>query len=299
MAATETISARYQGLDAWPDDAILDAFSDGQEKAIAAVRTAHPAIAAAARAIATRSGERGRLIYVGAGSSGLIAALDGIELGGTFGWPDDRVVFLLANGTTLAPGIAGGAEDDVAAGRAAMTALTPGPDDSVIAVAASGATPFTLAATDVARAAGALTVGIANNRAAPLLAAIDLPIFLDTGAEVIVGSTRMNAGSAQKAALNMLSTLAMIHLGHIYDGLMVSLRVENAKLRKRALATIMHIAGCTEDDADRALVAADSRIKPAVLVALGVAPDAAERLLTEAGGNLRTVLARVTERERV
>jgi N-acetylmuramic acid 6-phosphate etherase len=299
MAATETISAHYKGLDAWPDEAILGAFSDGQEKAVAAVRAAHPAIAAAARTMAARSGERGRLIYVGAGSSGIIAALDGIELGGTFGWPDDRVVFLLANGTTLAPGLAGGPEDDTAAARAAMTALSPRRDDSVIAVAASGATPFTLAAVDVARTAGALTVGIANNRAAPLLAAVDLPIFLDTGAEVIVGSTRMNAGSAQKAALNMLSTLAMIHLGQIYDGLMVNLRVENAKLRKRALATVMHIAGCDESEASRALDAADSRIKPAVLVALGISPSSAEQLLADAGGNLRTVLAKVTERERV
>jgi N-acetylmuramic acid 6-phosphate etherase len=299
MAATETISARYRGLDTWPDEAILDAFSEGQEKAVAAVRAAHPAIAAAARAIAAQSGERGRLIYVGAGSSGLIAALDGIELGGTFGWPDDRVVFLLANGTTLTPGLAGGPEDDATSGRSAMMALLPNRDDTVIAVAASGTTPFTLAAVEAARGAGALTVGIANNRGAPLLAAVGAPIFLDSGAEVIVGSTRMNAGTAQKAALNMLSTLTMIRLGHIHDGHMVSVRVENAKLRKRALATIMNIAGCGESDAMRALERAGSRIKPAVLVALGYAPAEAERLLAAAGGHLRTALAKVNERERV
>lgn len=296
MASTETISSRYQGLDVWPDDDILAAFSDGQEKAVAAVRAAHPAIAKAARAIADRSGERGRLIYVGAGSSGIIAALDGAELGGTFGWPDDRVVFLLANGTTLTPGIAGGAEDDTHAGAAKMLALVPNAADTIIAVAASGATPFTLAAMKVARTAGALTVGVANNQGAPLLAEVDVPILLESGPEVIVGSTRMNAGSAQKAALNMLSTLTMIHLGRIHDGLMVDLRVENAKLRRRAIATIMHIAACGEAEANRALDLARGSIKAATLIALGSAPAEAERLLADTHGNLRAALAKVTER---
>ncbi len=298
MATTETISPRYEGLDSWPDEAILAAFSDGQVGAIAAVRKAHPSIAAAARAIAARSGESGRLIYVGAGSSGVIAALDGIELGGTFGWPDDRVAFLLANGTTLEPGLTGGPEDDVSRARAEMAALNPDPTDSIIAVAASGATPFTLAATDVARAAGALTVGVANNRTSALLAGVDFPIFLDTGAEVIVGSTRMNAGTAQKATLNMLSTLAMIHLGAIYDGMMVNLRVENTKLRRRAIATVMQIAGCPENEAGRALDLAGGRIKAAALVARGIVPAEAERLLAVSKGNLRAALERLTERVR-
>ena len=277
MASTETISPRSEGLDSWSDEAILAAFSDGQERAIAAVRSAHASIAAAARAIATRSGERGRLIYVGAGSSGVIAALDGIELGGTFGWPDDRVVFVLANGTTLEPGLAGGAEDDIVRARAEMTTLKPTASDSIIAVAASGATPFTLAATDVAREAGALTIGIANNRNAPLLAAVDFPIFLDTGAEVIVGSTRMNAGTAQKATLNMLSSLTMIHLGAIYDGMMVNLRAENTKLRRRAVATVSNIARCGENEAERALELADGHIKAAALIARGIEPAEADK----------------------
>jgi N-acetylmuramic acid 6-phosphate etherase len=293
MATTETISPHYEGLDGWPDEAILAAFSDGQERAVAAVRAAHPSIAAAARAIATRSGENGRLIYVGAGSSGVIAALDGIELGGTFGWPDDRVAFVLANGPCLEPGLAGGAEDDVGRACAEMAVAKPQPTDSIIAVAASGATPFTLAATNVARAAGALTIGIANNRSAPLLASVDIPIFLDTGAEVIVGSTRMNAGTAQKATLNMLSSLIMIHLGHVYEGMMVDLRVENAKLRRRAIATVMHIAGCQQGDAERALDLCGGRIKPAALVVRGVAPAEADRLLAATKGNLRAAFAKL------
>lgn len=298
MATTETISPNLSGLDTWPDEAILAAFSDGQEKAIAAVRGAHPSIAEAARAIARRSGDSGRLIYVGAGSSGVIAALDGIELGGTFGWPDDRVAFVLANGPMLEPGLAGAPEDDVTRARAAVAALKPTSKDTIIAVAASGATPFTLAATDVARAAGALTIGIANNRAAPLLAGVDIPIFLDTGPEAIVGSTRMNAGTAQKATLNMLSSLAMIHLGHVYDGMMVNLRADNAKLRRRALATVMRIADCGENDATRALDLAHGRIKPAALIASGIEPAEADRLLAANKGNLRAALARLTERVR-
>lgn len=295
MASTETISSLSEGLDTWPDEVILAAFSDGQERAIAAVRNAHAAIAAAASAVVARSCERGRLIYVGAGSSGVIAALDGIELGGTFGWPDDRVLFLLANGTMLEPGLPGGAEDDSDRARSGMAAIKPTVSDSVIAVAASGATPFTLAATEAARQAGALTIGIANNRGAPLLAAVDFPIFLDTGAEVIVGSTRMNAGTAQKATLNMLSSLTMIHLGAIHDGMMVNLRADNAKLQRRAVAMVMAIARCSEAEAGSALDAAGGRIKTAALVAGGMMPAEADRLLAESKGKLRAALARIPE----
>ena len=298
MSSTEAISARSKGLDEWSGEAILSAFSEGQERAIAALRGAHAAIAAAAEGIARRSGERGRLVYVGAGSSGIIAALDGIELGGTFGWPDDRTVFVLANGTTLQPGLAGGAEDDAARASAEIAELKLNPSDSVIGVAASGSTPFTLAAIAAAGAVGALTVGIANNRAAPLLAGVDFPILLETGPEVIVGSTRMNAGTAQKAALNMLSTLTMIRLGAIYDGMMVNLRIENAKLRRRAIATVMHIAGCDERDAESAIDQAHGRIKEAAVIVRGVSPKDARDLLATTKGNLRAALVKLDERVR-
>jgi N-acetylmuramic acid 6-phosphate etherase len=289
MATTETVSARYKGLDTWTDEAILTAFTDIQGAAIAAVRVAQPAIAEAAEAVAARSGAAGRLIYTGAGSSGVIAGLDGIELGGTFSWPDDRLAFVLAN-SSVTSGIVGGPEDDVALATSMMAALRLRPEDSIIAVAASGTTPFTLTTVDIGRKAGALTVGIANNRAAPLLTRVDFPILLETGAEVIAGSTRMGAGTAQKAALNMLSSLTMIRLGHIHDGMMVNLRIENAKLRKRAVGIIMQIAGCSEKEAVEALGRAGDRIKPAVLVARGVTPSDAEKLLGAGKGNLRTAL---------
>ncbi len=294
MSTTETISQHYRGLDAWDDAAILAAFAEGQKRAVAAVEGASGAIAAAAQAIVARLGDSGRLIYVGAGTSGLLAALDGMELAGTFDWPETRTVFVLASGTELKPGMTGGSEDDAALAEAEIARLKPEPADVVIAVAASGSTPFTLAAVDAARKAGALTVGLANNRQAPLLARVDQPVFLDSGVEVITGSTRMGAGTAQKAALGLLSSLVMIRLGRVHDGHMVDLRVDNAKLYKRAVTMLVDIAHVDEREASNALTACDGHIKQAALVAKGMAPEEAARVLAETQGNLRAAMARLT-----
>ena len=291
MSATEAINRAYIGLDAWDDETILETLAEGQGRAVAAIQAALPDIAAAARAIAARIGPRGRIIYTGAGSSGLIAALDGVELGGTFGWPDGRVAFAVAGGPVMTPGMSNRAEDDGARGEADMKALKPTGEDVAIAVAASGTTPYTLAAANAARTAGTLTIGIANNREAALLAAVDVPVLLDTGPEVIAGSTRLNAGTAQKAALALISTLAMIRLGHVYDGLMVDMRIDNTKLHRRALAALMHITGSDEEAAETALARAGGKIKPAALILKGIAPAEADRILERARGNLRTALA--------
>ena len=294
MSTTETISQRYRGLDAWDDDAILAAFVDGQERAVAAVDRARGALAAAARAIVARLGAQGRLIYVGAGTSGLLAALDGMELAGTFDWPEERTVFVLAQGTELKPGMSGDSEDDAARARARIAELRPQPADVVIAVAASGSTPFTLAAVEAARKAGALTVGLANNPDGPLLGQVDQPVLLDSGVEVIRGSTRMGAGTAQKAALGLLSSLIMIRLGRIHDGHMVDLRVDNAKLHKRAVTMLVDIAHVDEREASHALDACGGHIKQAALVAKGLKPEEAARVLAETQGNLRAAMARLT-----
>ena len=172
-----------------------------------------------------------------------------------------------------------------------MLALEPQAVDAVIGVAASGTTRFTLAAISAARNAGALTIGLANNRDAPLLAEVDVPVFLDSGPEIIVGSTRMGAGTAQKAALGLISSLAMIRLGHIYDGLMVNLRIDNAKLRKRALTTLATITGAGEAEAEAALDRAGGKVKAAALLLRGLDLAEAERTLNAAHGNLRTALA--------
>jgi len=290
MSATETISPLYAGLDSWDDETILDAFLEGQERAIAAVRTARPALASAARAIVDRIGQDGRIVFVGAGSSGIIAALDGMELTGTFGWPEERAVFVLASGDTIAP-LTGGPEDDAGLGRSRIAAIDVTPSDVVIAVAASGSTPFTLAAVSAAAERGALAIGLANNAEAPLFKLVDVPVLLDSGPEVIVGSTRMGAGTAQKIALGLISSLAMIHLGHVFDGLMVNLKVDNAKLRRRAIRMLVHLTGCEDDEAAAALDSCDGQVKTAALVARGVAPGEARDRLSAAGGNLRSALA--------
>ena len=293
MSTTETISQHYRGLDAWDDDAILAAFAEGQQRAVAAVERACGAIAAAARAIVARLGEDGRLIYVGAGTSGLLAALDGMELAGTFGWPEERTVFVLASGTELKPGMSGGSEDDSTLGRAEIVRLRPQAADVVIAVAASGSTPFVLGAVEAAGAARALTVGLTNNPDAALLKLVDRPILLDSGVEVIRGSTRIGAGTAQKAALGLLSSLVMIRLGRVHDGHMVDLRVDNAKLHKRAVTMLVDIAHVDERAASTALDACHGRIKQAALVARGLAPEEAARVLAETHGNLRAAMARI------
>ena len=292
MTGTESIDPSNRGLETRSDAEVLALLSDAQENAVAAVRRAHKAIAEAAEAIATRIGEDGRIVYVGAGSSGLIAALDGMELGGTFGWPDEQIAFVLASGDRIAP-LTGAEEDDPEEARAGIAALGLGASDVVIAVAASGTTPFTLAAVAEAEKGGALTIGLANNADTPLLAAVDLAVFLDSGPEVIVGSTRMNAGTAQKAALGMISSLAMMRLGRTHDGMMVDLRADNDKLRRRAAAPVAAIAGCDAAAAGRALAAAGGAVKRAVLLARGLAPAEADTLLDAAQGNLRAALATI------
>ena len=287
---TETQAARYRGLDTWSDGEILDALWEGQSRAIGALRPALPAIAGAAQALAQRLGAGGRVVYAGAGASGLLAAGDAMEIGPTFNWPDDRVFCLLAGGTDLTPGMRGDVEDHDARGRSEAGALGLTRNDAIIAVAASGSTRYTLGVMEAAKAANALTIAIANNANAPMLNVADHAILLETGPEVISGSTRMNAGTAQKAALNMLSSLTMIRLNRVYDGLMVDLRVQNAKLRERAVAILISITGASKDAAAKALAACNDRIKPAALVLAGHTPDEAERILDQTGGSLRAAL---------
>jgi len=292
-SGTETQATRYRGLDTWSDGEILDAFWEGQSRAIGSIRSALPSIAGAANALAQRLSAGGRVIYAGAGASGLLAAGDAMEIGPTFNWPDDRVSVLLAGGTDLTPGLKGDVEDHDDRGRIEAEALHLTANDAIIAVAASGTTRYTLAVMEAAAKAKALTIAIANNAGGPMLKAADHAILLETGPEVISGSTRMNAGTAQKAVLNMLSSLTMIRLNRVHDGLMVDLRVQNAKLRERAIGILMSITGATKDSAAKALAACNDRIKPAALVLAGRSPEEAERILAQCGGSLRAALKSV------
>jgi N-acetylmuramic acid 6-phosphate etherase len=295
--STELISSRYAGLDLWPTAEAVQAMLEAQLAAAAAVQAAAAAIAAAADAAAARlQGGAGRLIYVGAGTSGRLAVLDGVELGPTFDWGEERLVYALAGGEQALLASVEGAEDDAGAAEALIRAAGPGAGDVVIGVAASGRTPYTVAAVRAAAAAGALTIGLAGNAATPLLEAVRHPILLDTGPEAVAGSTRMKAGTAQKIALNTLSTAVMLRLGRVHDGLMVSMRLSNRKLRERAGAMVARIAGVDRPSADDALARAGGSIKRAVLVASGADPDQAAALLSQAGDNLRSAIARLAGR---
>jgi N-acetylmuramic acid 6-phosphate etherase len=289
---TERASSASTGIDTWDDVRILNALLGGQERAIAAVKRAIPAIATAAAAVAERISDGGSLIYAGAGASIRIAVQDGVELPGTFGLPEEKIAYLIAGGRDAMFETLAGAEDDGPGGARDAAICTA--RDALIAVAASGTTPYTVAAANTAKERGALVVGIVNNAASPLGALAAVEILLESGPEVIAGSTRMGAGTAQKAALNLLSTLVNIKLGAIHDGMMVNVETGNAKLRRRAREMIMRITGANEARAEAALAAAGGAVKPAVLICAGVASaDAARAALNDTKGNLRLALARL------
>lgn len=272
----------------------LQALFASQRRAIDAVAAALSAVARAAEAVSACLGAGGRLIYLGAGSSGLIAMQDGAELPGTFGLDPSRIVYLIAGGAGRAHDIDPAAEDDVEAAIRDIAALGPLAGDVVVAVSASGATPYTLAGARQARTRGALVVAIANRARSPLLEAADCPVLLESGAEALKGSTRLAAGTAQKCALGLISTLANARLGHTYRGLMVNVRPDNEKLRRRAIDIIATIAGVDEIVASASLVRANDDVKCAVLIASGApSKEAAEALVSSANGHVGAALSRL------
>ncbi len=283
---TEYVSPRYCGIELWTPAEILDAMVEGQFAAVAAVRAARGAIEQAALAIETRLGDGGRLIYAGAGTSGRLAIQDGAELLPTFGWPADRLLLLIAGGDAAMLRAVEGAEDNAEGATALVDRHALDPRDVLVAVAASGTTPFTVAALREAKRRGALTVGIANNHDTPLLAEAEHPIWLDTGAEPIAGSTRMKAGTAQRVVLTLLSSLVMIRLGFVYRGLMVEMQPVNQKLARRSEDILMHLTGGSRDSARNALDRAEGNLKIAILLLEGYAPAEAAAILARAGGRL-------------
>jgi N-acetylmuramic acid 6-phosphate etherase len=281
-----------QPLDLLPTADVVAAMFQGQLAAAAAVESQIEPIARAAEEAAERlEHPAGRLVYVGAGTSGRLAVLDGAELAPTFGWSPDRIVYGIAGGLDALSRSIENAEDDEDSARELVRSARLTEHDVVIGVAASGTTPFTVAAVREAAAAGALTIGLSSNAATPLLLAARHPILLDTGAELVSGSTRMKAGTAQKIALNLLSTAIMTRLGRVYGGLMVDMRVSNRKLRARAIGIVAEISGVDPRDAEAALDLAQNNIKLAALVAIGMSAEEAAKLLAASGNNLRVALA--------
>ena len=253
LNATEVADPRYKGLDTWSDEAVLTALWEGQAAAVACLEAALPDIAEAARAMANQlKHDDSRLIYAGAGSSGLLAMQDGMEMTPTYAWPPERLVFLMAGGDDARLRPIGPVEDDAEGARRDAHAVGFTASDVLVAVAASGTTPYTLGVLEAAAESGTLTVAIANNASTPLLDKASHAIHLNSGREVIAGSTRMAAGTAQKAALGLLSTLVMTRLGHVVDGYMVSMVADNAKLLDRAGRIVSDIAEVSEEAAHAA-----------------------------------------------
>ncbi|HSB76373.1 MAG TPA: N-acetylmuramic acid 6-phosphate etherase [Terriglobales bacterium] len=261
-------------------------------KVAAAVRRALPQIARAIDWVADALASGGRLLYVGAGTSGRIAALDAAECPPTFNTDPRQVQFVMAGGQKALGSAVEANEDSAALGRRDMAAKKPGPSDVVVGIAASGRTPYTVAAIQYARRRGARTVALACNRNSPLAKAAQLSIVVEVGPEVVAGSSRMKAGTAQKMVLNMLSTGAMARLGYVFGNLMVNVHLKNRKLARRGISILRDAAAVDEARAGRALRAAGNRVPVAlVMLQAGIGPDRAEEHLRSAKGHVRKAIA--------
>lgn len=291
---TEQSSDLAAGLDKRRPEEILSVLHGAQIRAARSVATALPQIEQAAAAVAACLSSGGRLVYAAAGSSALMAMADGLELPGTFGIARGKIVILMAGGPSILSDLAGGPEDDSNQAQSDVGAADLTPGDCMICLSASGSTPYAVGALEAARSNGVTTIGIANNPDTPLLERADISILLETPPEIIAGSTRMGAGTAQKIALNMISTLTAVHLGHIHDGHMVNLHADNEKLKLRARRIVCAIGGCSDADANTHLEQAGGAVKVAVLLAAGAKNvEVAKQLLESHDEKLRPSLSSI------
>lgn len=287
--ATEHAAEHYHDLDTWSPLQRLQALVDANTQAVAAVQAALPALEQAAQGIIACLQRGGRLVYIGAGTSGRLAAQDAAELPPTFGFA--HTVVLLAGGDSAQSQAQEGAEDDREAAVQAVKAAALNADDACVAVAASGNTPYTVAGLEQAKAQGAFTVGIANNPESALLRSADVAVLLHTGAEVLAGSTRLCAGSAQKIALNALSTCVLVELGGAYQNLMVGMQASNQKLRQRAHSIVQQATQAPEQDIQQALEQASWHMREAiVMLKTGMSYPQARQALQRHGQKVRAVL---------
>jgi N-acetylmuramic acid 6-phosphate etherase len=292
MLKTETPAQDHAQLDQYPTTELVNVLVDDQINAVNAVRAAAPRIAAAVTAALPRMEAGGRLVYVGAGTSGRLGVLDSVELYPTFSWPHGRAVALLAGGTDAMFVAVEGAEDDVEQGAADIRSVDVGPDDVVLLIAASGGTPYVLGALRAAREVGALTIGFANNTDAPVAKEAEIGVTLDTGSEVISGSTRLKAGTSQKIALNTFSSALMVRLNKVYGNLMVDLKATNAKLVRRAIRLTTFATGADEAAARAVLEECGFHVKVAIVaLSKNTSVEQARALLDSARGSVRQALA--------
>jgi N-acetylmuramic acid 6-phosphate etherase len=292
MLKTETPAQDHAQLDQYPTTELVNVLVDDQINAVNAVRAAAPRIAAAVTAALPRMEAGGRLVYVGAGTSGRLGVLDSVELYPTFSWPHGRAVALLAGGTDAMFVAVEGAEDDLEQGAADIRSVDVGPDDVVLLIAASGGTPYVLGALRAAREVGALTIGFANNTDAPVAKEAEIGVTLDTGSEVISGSTRLKAGTSQKIALNTFSSALMVRLNKVYGNLMVDLKATNAKLVRRAIRLTTFATGADEAAARAVLEECGFHVKVAIVaLSRNTSVEQARALLDSARGSVRQALA--------
>jgi N-acetylmuramic acid 6-phosphate etherase len=288
---TEKPNPASAGLDRMSSLALVRVINRQDAIVAPAVRKALPQIARAIDLIVPRLEKGGRLIYVGTGTSGRIAALDAAECPPTFGISSRRVQFIMAGGRRALGKASEASEDSRADGRKAMARRKPDKNDVVVGIAASGRTPFTIAALEYARTRGAATVAISCNRSSPLERAADIAIVAPVGPEAVAGSTRMKAGSAEKMILNMLSTGALTRLGYVYDNLMINLHPKNVKLRERAVAILERLARVKRQVAARTLERSGHSVPVAlVMLQCGATEGAARRLLKAHKGNVRKAI---------
>lgn len=291
--ATESVNDRYAELDTLSTTELVRAMNGEDASVATAVGRAEQQIANAVDGIAARMHAGGRLLYVGAGTPGRLGVLDASEIPPTYGMSPDRVVGVIAGGPGAIRTAVEGAEDDPELGANDMAAHQVGADDAVVGISASGRTPYVLGAVRAARERGAFTVGFACNTGSALTAASAVGIEVEVGAEIVSGSTRLKAGTAQKMVLNMLSTLTMVRLGKTFGNLMVDVQITNQKLRARAERTVMRATGADAETASRVLDAAEGSVKVAIVAILnGTSPEQARRELAEADGYIRVAVSR-------
>lgn len=289
--ATEQRNERTEAIDTLSTPELVALISEEDARVATAVGTQRAAIATAIDGIVDRLRRGGRLVYVGAGTSGRLGVLDASECPPTFNVPPDLVVGLIAGGDHALRHPVENAEDRPDVGAENLDRIDISERDAVVGIAASGRTPYVLGAIDRAHAVGALTVGLACTNGSELSHRVDIMIAPVVGPEVITGSTRLKAGTAQKMVLNMLSTGAMVRLGKTYGNLMVDLQATNAKLRRRAIGIVRDAVGTDEATATSLLGAAGGEVKTAIVAgSLGMDAETASRRLAEAGGVVRAAI---------
>lgn len=288
---TEMADPRYANIDLMPVSELAALMNEADSTVPGAVARALPTIIPAIEATAFRMKRGGRLIYVGAGTPGRVGVLDASECPPTFSTSPDQVFAIIAGGPRAIVSPCEGAEDDPDAGARAIDEAGVGEADTVIGIASSGRTPFVVAAVTRARELGALTIGISCNTATTLSGASEHGIEVLVGPELVRGSTRLKAGTAQKLVLNMFSTIVMVQLGKTFGDLMVDLKPTNMKLRERAIGIVRDVVPVSRQEAMAALDLSDYNIKLATLsLKLGLDPDQAKTRLARAGGRLRAAL---------